>query len=316
MNGSNGTCGEAALDVKEKAKAIYSALRQSQYIPEAVKEWKQYRTQLTDYIIGSTSPGTTLAVFGAGQLADIDLGKLVKHFARIALLDVDRSAMEKACQRCMKENADSLLQRVELYEIDFVGISEQKYLDFTESLIRDASGGEALALLERAYGERKDYQPEKKIPGRYDYVVSIGVHSQLNNTFAWLIQTVKHLRRESLGGCTESLLGRVRRESAAIVKQYDDLLFATAIRGIFFGCEKCRVRREESRDEDVWSELADTEVDGAWQALCDARYRADTGECSLTEYFDTVWPFSYASDTFYRMLVLRLQKQGGWVLQI
>lgn len=73
-------------------------------------EWERFRTHrdaLTDQLLSGLPPrdaaGPSLCVLGAGNCNDLDLARLTRHFGSIHLVDLDRSAIERARERCAPE---------------------------------------------------------------------------------------------------------------------------------------------------------------------------------------------------------------------
>ena len=112
--------------------SIYDELLKLQKIPDAYTNWQEYRERLTDYIISTLEPESTLAVFGAGNCNDINLKRLQQHFSQIVLYDRDITTLYEALDTyhiTLKEN-------IVLKETDFLGITPEEYREYADDVLR------------------------------------------------------------------------------------------------------------------------------------------------------------------------------------
>lgn len=305
-----------------KAEEWYAALRRSQFLPDAWEEWSAYREQVTDYIIENSRPGTTFAVFGAGRCNDLALARLSGHFSEITLLDMDEAAMREAVERCMrkaagqeKELAAELAEfehknewhwqnaTIRIYPVDFVGIPKEDYIAFADLLL---CGQEKMDLYEKS----RAYVPDLS-ELRFDYTAALGVHSQLGNVPAWMVEAAEkewskeadmpgggNWQREKL-----HLLGQIRQENARLAVQLNELILSVTHRKAFIGCELSRAVCEDG----IWYAVPDSAVDGALQAIQDIERRAAYGTIRFDDYFDVIWPFAQKQGVAYRMAVMEAE---------
>jgi hypothetical protein len=68
-------------------------------------DFENHRRHLTALAIGVTPEGSSerLCVLGAGNTNDLDLEALLRHFAEVHLVDLDRAALERAMERVPAE---------------------------------------------------------------------------------------------------------------------------------------------------------------------------------------------------------------------
>lgn len=313
-----------------RAGELYAALRRSQLLPNAWEDWRAYREQVTDYIIENSRPGTTLAVFGAGRCNDLDLARLSGHFSKIELLDADEAAMREAAERCRKEAAmrEAAERRrkgaaIRIHPVDFVGISKEAYLSFENRLLAFETGGadkfsaQYARALEDALSElyKKSRLHTAGLPEKsFDYTAALGVHSQLGNVPAWLVEAAWE-ERSGNGGIfkeperwklKEHLLEQIRQESARLAVQFNELILSVTRRKAFIGCELSRAVRGQGGDNS-WYAAPDSAVDGAWQAVQDIERRAGQGSLRFKNYLDIIWPFAPRQGVAYRMAVMEAE---------
>lgn len=67
--------------------------------------FENHRRHLTALVIGRTPAGSSerLCVLGAGNLNDLEIGRLLEHFAEVHLVDLDRAALDRSLERVPAE---------------------------------------------------------------------------------------------------------------------------------------------------------------------------------------------------------------------
>ena len=174
--------------------SVYDELLKTQTIPHAYENWAEYRRELTEYLTGVTDAGSTLAVFGAGSCNDLDLCMLREHFSQITLIDCQKESMFAALDTYQLREDASL----GLKEADFLGITPAEYREYADDVLRmiqvegkDTDMPEvaeyAILRMKELYA-RAERRPLDFGEKTYDYAIAAGVHSQINNMFAWLWQ--------------------------------------------------------------------------------------------------------------------------------
>ena len=344
---------EAAQSMQGRAKKIYETLRDSQVIPGAENEWQEYRTQVSAYLVENCESGGSLAVFGAGRCNDLDLHVLAGHFDTVTLLDADKDAMCEAIRSYREKQkigaeAPGSGEKVRMQVLNFTGIAQEDYLAFGEVLLAltesDSREEEEQCylkggrLLKKMYGTAVSYDIVKCLTDgggceKYDYAVSLGVHSQLFNIPAWMVEYVLGNAEKSC--VTEEhiwgLLQQIGNLHTAISVKYNEFLLKTARKKAFIGCEVSRAQcvpdgtandaaacdagqeeaitaeNEKENGETVWYAVPDSAVAGAWQAIRDLEGRALRNEIKADHYLDIVWPFCPERGIAYRMAIFEAE---------
>lgn len=275
--------------------SIYDELLKLQIIPEAFEKWKDYRKELTDYIISVTKPGSSLAVFGAGSCNDINLAELNRHFGHITLIDRDKRGLFEALDTYHLEKS----RDITLKESDFLGIAPGEYREYADDVLRmiqvDGKNTDMDEVAEYAVLRMKElYQKAEERPldfgqKSYDYAVAAGVHSQINNMFAWLWQVYL----EAVGKKESTVLEFVKQKNEVVIPRFHNALFACAKEGVILACERKRIGMEGG-------------IQGSLQALQDVVKRQEAGECLISESISLRWPFDLSQDIIYQMSVLNI----------
>lgn len=226
---------------------------------------------------------------------------------------------------------------IRIHPVDFVGIPKEDYIAFAALLLEerekaarsgalqreDGAGtdsgraetskeyGRALASgLAELYERSRAYAPDFSHM-RFDYTAALGLHSQLGNVPAWMLETAEREWIEKAGMSEienwqrerQRLFEQIRQESTRLAVQFNTLLLSVTLRKAFIGCELSRVVRGDG----VWYEVPDSAVDGAWQAIQDIEQRAAGGTLRFDDYFDVVWPFAQKQGVAYRMAVMEAE---------
>ena len=277
--------------MKEESRAagIYQYLRDCQRINHAWENWRDYRQELTSYLLKYTSPGSTAAIFGAGECNDLDLRQLLQHFESVTLYDYDMEAMHRGIERQKAIGFTGLKFR----QADFVGIPEEAYIEYTTLLAQECATEKRretviLQKLEQMYetAEKESLSFGETI---YDYTIVIGVDSQLNNMAEWLYRTVYKAEESSV---TE----RICRENMTLVRRFHDAVLKVTGRQLFIGCERACVGREGA-------------IEGALQGLWDIEDRLNRGELSVIQGLSVYWPFDVEQEKIFHMEIWNLKKE-------
>jgi hypothetical protein len=124
-----------------------------------------HRERVTSLALAA--PGGRLAVLGAGNCNDLDLGPLAAHFSEIHLADLDRDALARARAR----QPDEVAVRLRLHApIDLSGA-----LADLKAFARTPPTRGQLAALPAASGDAV----AAALPGPFDVVLSTGLLSQI-----------------------------------------------------------------------------------------------------------------------------------------
>lgn len=275
--------------------SIYDELLKLQKIPDAFKDWREYRESLTDYIITTLKPGSTIAIFGAGGCNDLNLKRLQQHFSQITLYDREKTVLYEALDTY--EIADK--ENIILKETDFLGITPGEYREYADDVLRmiqvDGKHTDMDEVAEYAILRMKElYQKAKMRPLSfgskcYDAAIAVGVHSQINNMFAWLWQVYL----EAVGKWENTVFDYVKKMNDEVIPRFDDAVFACAKEHVIFGLEKERIGMEGG-------------IQGAHQAFLDVKGMQEMGKCLIRESMPLIWPFDIARNICYQMSILKM----------
>ena len=123
----------------------------------------------------------------------------------------------------------------------------------------------------------------------YDYAIAAGVHSQINNMFAWLWQVYL----EAVGTWETTVFDYVKQKNEEVIPRFQEAFYRSVKKGAVLACERKRIGRDGG-------------IQGACQALKDAIDRQDAGKCLIDESIALRWPFDTAQGITYQMSVLHI----------
>lgn len=294
--------------------ALYDDIKSNFILPDAYVDWKDYRRDLTGYLIketncisvplsfsanmDETSLLPTLAIIGAGACNDIDLSLLQEHFSNITLIDYDTGAMQTALDNynlndCPLVNCKTASING-LYDTHYQEFCEklQQYVQATaDSFTPEDFERYATTLVDRCLDSIQDYiipLPENA----YDYICCFGVHSQLQAMFSYIYHVFEVNLRELFFHDTPCFNAhftkRLQRENERFIPHFHDTLLKCAKQAVFLGLEKKRTNDSGA-------------IEGAYQALKDIQKRN-----LCTEETTLLWPFLPAQDIQYEMSILKI----------
>ena len=281
--------------------SIYDELKTLQVIPDAFSAWEEYRDSLTEYVIENTKEHKSLAICGAGPCDDLNLKRLTAHFETITLIDYNMDAMKSAISKYKMQDFCQNGQII-LETADFMGINEDEYRFFSDMVHRELLQkgiqtdieqlcAYAMDILTPLY--RKANDTELKLGrNRFDYVLAVGVHSQLNNMAAWLWDAFS----QALGQYDGNFYTLVMQENEIAIRKFDDAMILAAKEKLIIGCETETLGQPGS-------------VQGAIQGLQDMEERIGLGALNRTAETELLWPFHKKQGIIHRMKVEILEKQ-------
>ena len=254
---------------------LYYKLLELRKLPNAYEEWASYREAVTDLIINSTEQGSSAALVGAGECNDLDLKRLSGHFGSITLMDRDKEAMHRAFERFSADN-------IKIQETDLAGIRDIDFQCFgarAEACLRcnkKISTDEFQAMIEDLVGLIDPQVPD----GSYDYVVCIGVYSQMLSIIPQMAEVFK---RGFPDIDMEGVYRTCSRENSFLARVVGDNLRSIADKAVIFGFERERVGMEGA-------------VEGAFQGIACAR---KMGGRLISD--DLIWPLDISQGKCYKM---------------
>lgn len=255
----------------------------SEVLPNAYKEWREYRQKLTDFIeencVAEGGRKPVLAIWGAGRSNDIDLARLAERF-KLVLIDRDAEGLAQACKAYGLEETDAIC-----VDLPFWNVELETYEMF-EALL--AEGEEAEIVIEHlkqvAFDNSHRVLPD--IGRRFDYSVCIGLHSQLNARFAGLLYMYReNYDEEEL----QMIENAIRALNEAAVTRTNDVIYMLTEKLMVFGLEWAVVN--ESAMEQ-WEKLVPEDIEGALQLRHDIGMHKDF-DIRIEAERRLFWPFAW-----------------------
>lgn len=268
------------------------ALQNSRYRESAYDEWADYRVNLTDFIISHCDQLGSITIYGAGRCCDIDIGRMVKHFSEVSLVDINQASMLEAMDYYGLRNNP----KVSCYMRDFAGIPESSYVYLIEEMVRDIDRNglpesvHICSVLDSIYETaRKHILDFSRM--RSDYVLVLSVHSQLNDLADWICTD---LAQKS--GCglqqVETIRQRIAQETKVMVRKFNDALIRSTVRQLFTGYE-------------IGISSIPKQVQGAVEASEDLTRRMKEGQIGRCAELRLDWPYNLQKGIIYNMLLTK-----------
>ena len=255
----------------------------SEVLPNAYKEWREYRQKLTDFIeencVAEGGCKPVLAILGAGRSNDIDLARLAERF-KLVLIDRDAEGLVQACKTYGLEKTDVIC-----VDLPFWNVELETYEMF-EALL--AEGEEAEIVIEHlkqvAFDNSHRVLPD--IGRRFDYSVCVGLHSQLNARFAGLLYMYReNYDEEEL----QMIENAIRALNEAAVTRTNDVIYMLTEKLMVFGLEWAVVN-ESAMDQ--WERLVPEDIEGALQLRHDIGMHKDF-DIRIEAERRLFWPFAW-----------------------
>ena len=255
----------------------------SEVLPNAYKEWREYRQKLTDFIeencVAEGGCKPVLAIWGAGRSNDIDLARLAERF-KLVLIDRDAEGLVQACKTYGLEKTDVICG-----DLPFWNIELETYQMF-EALL--AEGEEAEIVIEHlkqvAFDNSHRVLPD--IGRRFDYSVCVGLHSQLNARFAGLLYMYReNYDEEEL----QMIENAIRALNEAAVTRTNDVIYMLTEKLMVFGLEWAVVN-ESAMDQ--WEKFVPEDIEGALQLRHDIGMHKDF-DIRIEAERRLFWPFAW-----------------------
>lgn len=270
-----------------KKITVYDQLMRLNIIPNAYEEWSDYRKTLTDFIINHTKVKRSALIVGAGRCNDFDLKRLSDHFSSLTLADIDSEAI---CQGLKKQEISS--ERAYVRRADIVGLGADKLRALSEEveiLARKGKNDLTDVFLNRCESLFNERIPDPLYTtGQFDYVICIGVHSQLLSIIpriACVFQRAGFMNIETVCKYVSSM-------NTQLIPEINSKLIRISKDGILFGLEKQRIGMSGA-------------IEGAKQAFVDLEANP---YIDVIDSLETVWPFNLSSRHLYRITLLYTEK--------
>lgn len=280
-------------------ESIYARLKKLQRIPGVYEKWSDYRCAMTDYILTNTARDSSLAVFGAGCCNDIDLARLVGHFGNITLYDIDEAAMRQALMRCQLHEYPA----IHIHALNLTGITVSDYEIFSDlltgqlqlfgtSIDPELLAASCLSYLHAVYDRIQNHRIQLG-KERFDYTVSFGLHSQLNNMFAWIWNAFSQpLGCPDASDGETSVLSYLAAQNAPVISRANDTIMGCTGNTAFFANELENLSTH-------------TSVSGALECIRDIKERCPDCTAAVAD-----WNFS--ETVTYRMLLQKAEVNSAF----
>lgn len=276
------------------AKDVYDIVYNSYKLNNAYEEWKEYRERITSYIIKHTTPGKSIAIFGAGESNDIDLKQLYEHLGNITLIDIREEEMQKALVKYGLVGKPNIT----IISKDFFGITKEEYLDVINICIQDMkrakqffspliTAPKVVARMKEIYG-RVNANPVDLGEEHFDYTVMIGVHSQIN---AFIEHAWSYFLLAS-GKSDEKVAKCAMEENDILMPRINEALLNLTNDIAFVGLE-------------LFENGRNCTVQGAMQAGLDMLRRIDEKEVINDVCWQDVWPLKQGVS--YNMVIYKAE---------
>ena len=231
------------LSAKEE---IFQDIVKGYTIKGAFENWMEYRQRITDYLIKYTVPGQTIAILGIGEANDIDLKRLYAHIGNLTLVDKNAVGMKNALVKYDLVDKPN----IRVIEKDFVGITDDDYKDVISICLQDMKRMKAMfsPMMTGTKVLRKMNELYEKVNSKdidlgiepHDYVVSIGLHSQLNG----LIEHIWNICLQASNKYDTKVAERVIQQNNVFIPRFCRALENAAINRLFVGVETREVEKQ------------------------------------------------------------------------
>lgn len=201
-------------------------------IEGAGERWKNYRKDLTAYILQDSLPEERLLIIGAGACDDLEIAALAEASGQIFLLDCNSETMEAAVCELPEVYRESVYTK----EADISALSEKQVTEFIQACVNgEATRREWLETYIRNYQslnplEQAMEQLLDQYGGAYfDKIICIGVHSQIYMPLVLAVheqdKPYSRMIRLAMQEMLEELNRYFAEESLAILHRYGRKLY-------------------------------------------------------------------------------------------
>jgi hypothetical protein len=269
---------------------ILKELMKEKHIFDAHTVWESYRKTLTNFLISNTSANANVAILGAGYSNDMDLSLLSNHYSDITLFDMNYHALQESLITYNLDKDESIT----IKKVDFLGLKLEDYDEFAKLVVKNivlpvqANYKPILEQLEKFH--QKIIKSKISIPksASYDYVISIGVHSELVSYLEQIIEQAciqKGIQKEA------SINAKLTQINSSAAVKLNEQIFTLANISSFIG-----VKTAINQSEQL--------INGAYQAHNHIVKAIQSGRFANLNYIDLTWV--YDSEQTYRMSIIKL----------
>lgn len=260
----------------DEIEEIFQKIVENYTIQNAYENWADYRKRVTDYLIKYTQQGKTIAILGVGESNDIDLKRLYEHTGNLTLVDKNQVGMTSALKKYALEDAPN----IELVQKDFVGISDAEYKDIIGICLHDmkemgqsfsplTTAPKVIKKMDEFYSKVNSKDVELGIE-QHDYVVAIGVASQLNS----FIEHVWSIFLQVIKKTDSTVANRASQQNDIFIPKFCKAIENTTLERMFVGVEILEVQKQSG-------------VQGAQQTI---KYFRDNTPMEELILYQDVWP--------------------------
>lgn len=230
------------------AEEIFEFIISLYEVDGSFERWTDYRKRITEYLISKMDEGKTVAILGVGEANDLDLSKIHSHVSKLTLVDIDLEKIKKATRKYGLEGSN----KISIVQADFVGITKKDYVSAIAPVRRDivknkqffspyVSGPKYLQVINQILEHVNSHSIELGID-EHDYVIAIGVHSQLFG----LLERPWDLLMHSIGKTGEAyspIIKRVIEQNNVFMPKFNDAILAKSKEKAFIGLEQLELER-------------------------------------------------------------------------
>ncbi len=224
------------------AESIYQQIMDLYGVEDSYERWESYRNRLTDYLINNIDKDKSVAILGVGEANDIDLNKIHEYVKKLTLVDIDIDSVHAGLKKYGLENSN----KISIVTTDFVGISKKDYIDAIEIIRSDIvkmqsmfsvneTGPKYLRKMEDIFEKVNRHEIDLGID-EHDYVIAVGVHSQLFDRLPWIWEIMLNVVKKS-GLSFPDINNKLMEQLNTFIPKFDDAILGCAKEKAFIGIE-------------------------------------------------------------------------------
>lgn len=280
---------------KFTAEEIYNSITDLYDVKGSFERWSEYRNRITDFMISKMEKNCSIAILGVGESNDLDLRKLYDFSGKLTLVDKNVESIEKAVGKYGICGGDKL----NIVQADFLGITKADYIDVIRICRNDIvkmknlfspyiTGPKFRRKLEEIITRVNSKDVDLGIDN-HDYVICVGVHSQLFAQLQQIWKIMMEVARRN-GADYPGVYKRISEQNDYFMPRFNEAILDKTNKSAFIGVE---VRENE----------AQMIPEGALQAYQDIIEKVEKRD--LVTWMD-VWP--YRDELTYQMAIFFINK--------